>query len=170
VYGSLGTVSAFNAQPGALRMVIDAIAACGMPDVVGLVTCGDNQDPASFGPLPKNVRLANFIPQALLLPHCRAVVCHGGYGTTMGALSFGVPLVITPLGADQPQHAHRCQALGVGEMLLPGQVTLPALTGALTRVLRDPGYTQRARAFRAELEALPDAAAAVRLLVSEAAR
>ena len=152
VYGTLGTVPVFNARPGALRSIIDALGAC---DVHGVVTCGRNQDPAGFGPLPDNVRLERYIPQSLLLPHCSAVIGHGGYGTTMGSLCFGVPMVITPLGADQPIHAARCSDLGLAEVIQPEQVTAKALASALQRVLTTPSYTERAQAFQRELTALP---------------
>jgi UDP:flavonoid glycosyltransferase YjiC (YdhE family) len=152
VYGTLGTVASFNERPGALRTIIDALGDC---DVDGIVTTGRNQDPAALGPLPANVRVERYIPQSLLLDRCSAVVGHGGYGTTMGALCFGVPLVITPLGADQPMHAMRCAQLGVAEVLQPDEVTRSSLATALRRVLADPTYAARARGIRAEIAAMP---------------
>jgi UDP:flavonoid glycosyltransferase YjiC (YdhE family) len=152
VYGTLGTVPTFNERPGALRTVIDALADC---DVHGIVTTGRNQDPAGFGALPSNVRVERYIPQSLLLDRCNAVVGHGGYGTTMGALCFGVPLVITPFGADQPIHAMRCAELGLAEAVMPENFSREALAAALQRVLGNPSYAERARAFRREIEAMP---------------
>lgn len=158
VYGTLGTVPTFNTRPGALRGVIEAIGAC---DVHGIVTCGRNQDPEQLGALPANVRVERYIPQSLLLEHCSAVIGHGGYGTTMGALCFGVPLVITPLGADQPIHALRCAELGLAEVVMPEQLNAQAVTAALRKVLDTPSYAERARAFRDELERLPPLEAAI---------
>jgi len=152
VYGTLGTVPTFNERPGALRAVIEALGDC---DVHGIVTSGRNQDPAAFGPLPSNVRLERYIPQSLLLDRCSAVIGHGGYGTTMGALCFGVPLVITPLGADQPIHAMRCAQLGLAEAVMPESFSREAVAVALQRVLGNPSYTERAREFRREIEAMP---------------
>ena len=52
---------------------------------------------------------------------CRAVdavVTHGGAGTTLGALAFGVPLLVLPQGADQYANAERVVAAGAGRQLL----------------------------------------------------
>jgi len=49
-----------------------------------------------------HVHIARWVPQADVLRHARVVVCHGGSGTTLGALAAGVPLVVTPLFDDQP--------------------------------------------------------------------
>jgi UDP:flavonoid glycosyltransferase YjiC (YdhE family) len=152
VYGTMGTVPAFNERPGVLRAVVDAMSAC---DVHGIVTVGRNQDPTALGTLPSNVHVARYIPQSTLLDRCSAVIGHGGYGTTMGALCFGVPLVVVPLGADQPVHAMRCASLGVGEVVEPQGLNPDVLAKALRRVLTEASYRERAQAFRAELDAMP---------------
>ena len=86
VYVTFGTFFSTNLEP--FRVVLDALA--GEPiDVVA--TVGEQQDPASLGPIPSNTRVERFIPQAELLPSCAAVVHHGGAGTTFGALSHGLP-------------------------------------------------------------------------------
>jgi UDP:flavonoid glycosyltransferase YjiC (YdhE family) len=40
------------------------------------------------------------IPQAQVLPHCRAVICHGGAATVLGALGHGRPLLVLPEAAE----------------------------------------------------------------------
>ena len=158
VYGTMGTVPVFNERPGVLRAVVDAMSEC---DVHGIVTVGRNQDPAALGPVPSNVHVERYIPQSALLDRCSAVIGHGGYGTTMGALCFGVPLVVVPLGADQPVHAARCAALGVGEVVEPLELTSDLLAHALRRVLTEASYRERAQSFRAELDAMPPMEAAI---------
>src|SRR6266511_2743308 len=63
--------------------------------------------PAALGPVPGNVRVAPFIPHALLLPKVHAMVTNGGYNGVKTALAHGVPLVIAPWGNDQPDVAGR---------------------------------------------------------------
>jgi hypothetical protein len=61
-------------------------------------------DSALLEPLPPAVRTAPFLPQAALLPHCRAVVSHPGAGTMLGALCHGLPQLCLPQGTDQPSN------------------------------------------------------------------
>ena len=72
-----------------------------------LVTVGRDRDPADLGPLPANVRVERWVPQADLMPHVAAMVCHGGSGTVTMGLAAGVPLAVVPLFADQPWNAER---------------------------------------------------------------
>jgi len=45
------------------------------------------------------------------------VLTHGGSGTVMAALTHGLPMVIVPIMADQPENAERCAALGVAQVI-----------------------------------------------------
>ncbi len=49
-----------------------------------------------------------------LFSHVKAVIHHGGAGTTAAALRAGLPQLIIPFSADQPFWAKRMQLLGVG--------------------------------------------------------
>ena len=70
-----------------------------------LVTTGAHADAATFGPLPGNVRVERFVPQAQVLERVAAVVSHAGAGTMLGAAGAGVPQVVVPLFADQWDNA-----------------------------------------------------------------
>ena len=72
IYLTLGT--AFNV-PQLLAQAIDAVRDL-RHNVI--VTTGPGSDPASFEPLPAHIAIAPFVPQALILKHCIAVVCHTG--------------------------------------------------------------------------------------------
>jgi UDP:flavonoid glycosyltransferase YjiC (YdhE family) len=96
------------------------------------------------------------------------VVCHGGSGTVRGALAAGVPMVVVPLGADQPHNAQRVAAAGAGIAVpAPDAATLRA---ALERLLADPAFGRHARRLAGEIAALPPIEAAVASLVAMAAR
>ena len=104
------------------------------------------------------------IPQSLLLPRCRAVVCHAGAGTTLAALSHGVPLVVVPQGADQFVIAELCVATGVAVRLLPDEVDADAIGRGVAAVLVEGSYSQAALRVRDEIAQMPDAVQAVSLL------
>ncbi len=164
IHATLGTI--FNrAGPGRGRDPFQDIIAALRDEPVNLVvTVGRNVDPARFGPQPPQVRVERYVPQTLLLPHCAAVVAHGGWNTIMAALDHGLPLVLLPLGADQPHNARHCVALGVGRALAPDDRTPGAIREAVRAVLADPSYHRQAAQLREELRALPGPEAAVALL------
>lgn len=160
VYFTLGTV--FNLESGDLFSRVLA----GLVDLpINLVvTVGPYIDPTEFGPLPAHVHLQQYIPQALILPHCDAVVSHGGSGSVVGALAFGLPSVLIPMGADQPHNAGRCVDLGLGLALDPIAATPDMVREAVRTVLTDPRYRRAAERLKNELAGLPGPAHAVSLL------
>ncbi|MCC9603017.1 glycosyltransferase [Stieleria sp. JC731] len=64
--------------------------------------------------LPEIVRAQTYAPLAKLLPHCRAIVHHGGIGTTSQALASGVPQLVRPMAFDQFDNAARIESLSCG--------------------------------------------------------
>ncbi|MGC7096385.1 glycosyltransferase [Amycolatopsis lurida] len=160
VYFTLGTV--FNTESGDLFHRV--LAGLREVPVNVVMTVGPHIDPAEFGPQPDSVRIEQYVPQASLLPWCAAVISHGGSGSVLGALAHGLPMVLLPMGADQPHNAERCAGLGVAKVLDALEAT-PAEIGAATQeVLQDSGYREAAARMRDEIATLPDAGHAVRLL------
>jgi UDP:flavonoid glycosyltransferase YjiC (YdhE family) len=160
VYFTLGTV--FNLESGDLFARVLAGLRDLPVDVVA--TVGPHIDPQELGPLPDNIHVEPFVSQSLVLPRCSAVVSHGGSGTVLGALAHGLPLVVLPMGADQPLNAARCEAIGVARVLDAVRATPEAVREAVSDVLSDPAYRSAAERIRDEIAALPGPAHAVRLL------
>lgn len=150
-----------NKTPGVLETIVAALRD---EPLTLAVTVGRDRDPGELGVQPAHVHIARYIPQSLLLPHCRLVVCHGGHNTVLGALGAGVPVVIIPFAADQPLNARRCAALRVGRAVAPPALTPAVLRAAVRDVLDDPAYRANAARLQAELAALPGAEHGVRLL------
>jgi UDP:flavonoid glycosyltransferase YjiC (YdhE family) len=160
VYFTLGTV--FPLESGDLFARV--LAGLAELPVEVVATTGPELDPAELGPQPPNVRLERHLPHADVLPRCSAVVTHGGSGTVLGALAHGLPLVVVPLGADQPQNADRCEALGLGVVLDPVEAIPEDVRGAAAVVLSEPSYRAAAERMRDELAAFPSPEHAVALL------
>jgi UDP:flavonoid glycosyltransferase YjiC (YdhE family) len=110
------------------------------------------------------VRLERYLPQSLLFPHCDLVVAQAGFGTVMGALGHGLPLVALDVGADHPLHTARCVALGVGRALFRNEITPESVRAAARAVLADPTYRRNAAQLRDEMATLPGPDHAVALL------
>ena len=128
------------------------------------MTVGREIHPSELGDPPANSLVERFVPQAAVLPRCDAVVSHAGSGTVISALACGVPLVVLPMGADQPWNADRCAALGVGRVLDALTASSADIAEAVHEVLTAPAYRTAARRLRAEALALPTSAdAAARL-------
>jgi UDP:flavonoid glycosyltransferase YjiC (YdhE family) len=133
-------------------------AALGMLAVGGwrvLATIGRGADPADLGPLPSGVRVESWMPQDAVLPHTAVVVFHGGYGTMLGALRAGVPLVTMPLfSIDQVANAKRAAERGVG-VSLAGPEALGELAPAVSMVLADARFRSAAGGQAAAIRDLP---------------
>jgi UDP:flavonoid glycosyltransferase YjiC (YdhE family) len=98
------------------------------------------------------------------MPHCDVVVSHGGSGSVIGALAHGLPMVLIPMGADQPMNAARCADLGVARVLDAVAATPGIAREAVSAVLAEPSYRRAAELMRDEIAALPEPAYAVKLL------
>jgi UDP:flavonoid glycosyltransferase YjiC (YdhE family) len=165
VYVTLGTI--MNEVPSVFRAVIDGCA--GWP-VNLVVTTGPGLHPAQLGPVPPNVRTAPFLPQAAVLPHCRAVVSHAGAGTMLGALCYGLPQLCLPQGTDQPSNTVALLRTGAALALQPAEITADAVAEALGRLLHEPSFGQAANRLRVEIDAMPSAGAVLDELIANAAR
>jgi UDP:flavonoid glycosyltransferase YjiC (YdhE family) len=178
VYLTFGSVAAgahLPYFPELYRAAIDALAE--LP-VRLLVTIGNDRDPEELDAsrLPPNVRVERWIAQGAISPRAAAIVCHGGYGTTLHALSHGVPLVVMPLfSIDQWANAEAVADAGAGLALdserrsrrvldLPKPETLRALRPAVERVLSESRFARRAERVAASIAALPPVEEAPRAL------
>jgi UDP:flavonoid glycosyltransferase YjiC (YdhE family) len=161
VLASLGTI--FNKTPGVLEAIVAALAA---EPVNVVVAIGRDQDPSRFGSLPDHVRLEAYVPQPLMLERCNVFITHGGFNSVKEALASGVPMVVVPISADQPYSAERCAAIGVAGTVGADARSPDAIREAVRQVLGDPKYRANARAFQAEMRALPGPEAMVELLES----
>jgi len=168
VYVTFGSVvPQMDLFPGLYRAAIETL---GPLPVRLLMTIGRDRDPAELGPLPANVHVERWMPQADVMPHAAAMVCHGGFGTVRAGLAAGVPMVVQPLFADQPYNARRIAELGAGIALAQGPRGIAGAPAAARAVLADRGYADRAAALAADVRALPTVDAAVDVLHDLAAQ
>ncbi len=173
VYVSFGSVAAgahLPFYPALYRAAVEALAA--LPVRV-LLTVGEGRDLGDLGRLPDAVHVERWVAQDDVLPHAAAFVCHGGFGSTLGALAHGLPFVVLPLfSADQWENAGAVARAGAGLALDADRATRRALDPpaaelsdalgpAVRRVLSEPSYRHAARRIADEMRGLPDADAVV---------
>jgi UDP:flavonoid glycosyltransferase YjiC (YdhE family) len=160
VYATLGTT--FNQAPATFRSILSALST---EDVNLIMTVGRSMDPKQFGPQPNYIKIEQYIPQTLLLPHCDALIFHGGYNSLLSALWHGLPMVITPVGAgDQWPTGWRCADVGAGVLVEENPPTAEAIRAAVKAILGQPCYRVRAQELQREIKKLPSLAEAVKRL------
>lgn len=98
---------------------------------------GRHGNPGEFR-VPPGVFVQQWVDQTEVIQRVGAVVCHGGAGTILAALSCGVPMIIVPLFADQPYNAERVAANRAGVVVSPGPGLSERVASALQEVLRGP--------------------------------
>lgn len=163
VYVTFGSVTATLGPFGSIYPAVVA-ALADVPARI-LLTTGEGMDPASIGPVPANLRIERWWPQADVMPGCAAVVGHGGFGTTITTLAAGVPQVVVPLFAsDQFLNGTRIAELGAGVCLEGGVDAAGGLPDALQQVLADPSYRAIAGSLADEIGTLPPMSAAVPII------
>lgn len=103
--------------------------------------------------LPENIYVVrDFIPHPWLFAQMRAVVHHGGAGTTAAGLMAGRPTLVVPFGSDQHFWGDRIHALGCGpKPLLRARMTAARLAASLQETIDNPVYLQNAKAVQEKL-------------------
>jgi MGT family glycosyltransferase len=142
VYVSLGTV--FSTRPDLMRMLVETIAPLAGHVVVstGLI------EPEALAPLPAHVEAHRSVSQPDVLERADLFVTHGGANSANESLYYGVPMLVLPQHADQPQVAARVADLGAGLALPPGHVTAEHVHAAVTRLLSEPSFAAAAGRLR----------------------
>ena len=98
--------------------------------------------------MPENVTVVDWVSYSQVLPRASAIVCNGGHGTVVRALSEGVPLVVCPAGGDMGENGARVAWSGAGLMVPWGLLGAGPLRWAVRRVLADGRFAERARRDR----------------------
>jgi UDP:flavonoid glycosyltransferase YjiC (YdhE family) len=118
----------------------------------------------------EHVKVVGAVNHAAIFPACRAVVHHGGAGTTAAGLRAGVPTLILWFGIqDQRMWAAAVERLGVGS----GRDFLATTAASLVADLRSiltPQYMSRAREVAAQMTTHAQSVASAADLLEEAVR
>jgi UDP:flavonoid glycosyltransferase YjiC (YdhE family) len=119
-------------------------------------------------PVQDHVKVAREVNHATVFSACRAVVHHGGAGTTAAGLRAGVPALVLWNGLDQPVWAASIKHLEVGLGRRFSDSTLDSLIADLHEVLT-PGYASHARAVAERMTAPAESLCRAADLLEEAA-
>lgn len=140
----VGLSSTYQHQQQALQNVVAALAS--LP-VRALVTLGPALTADAVVSPSAKIRIVQTAPHSQILPYAAAAITHCGHGTTLRALTNGVPLVCMPMGRDQNDTAARVVHRGAGLRLRP-TASPAAIRRAVETVLREPRFRAAAAALR----------------------
>ncbi len=158
---SVGFGSMTNRNPTELfRIVVEALERSGER---GLILSGwGGLKPEE---MPDHIYLIDYVPHAWLFPRVKAVIHHGGAGTTAAGLRAGVPSILIPFFGDQPFWAQRIEALGAGPPAIPRKrLTAENLAAAIRNAADDPGVRSRADLLGRQIRAENGVANAISLI------
>jgi UDP:flavonoid glycosyltransferase YjiC (YdhE family) len=159
VYVTFGTVFGHMSLAGdVLRVALDAVAEL---DARVLVTTGTKFDRSSLKHVPTNTHIEAWVDQNDVFVTADLVVCHGGSGTTLGALRAGLPMVVYPMFADQFTNASKMAALGVCEVVTSRDPV--AMAESIHHVLTNDSYRTQALAIAGEMRSMLDVRSALNI-------
>ncbi|MCV7145070.1 glycosyltransferase [Mycobacterium riyadhense] len=115
------------------------------------------------------VKVVRAVSHGAIFPACRAVVHHGGAGTTAAGLRAGVPTLILWVASDQPIWAAVVKRLKVGRARRFSRTTGKSLVKDLGRILT-PQHVERAREVAAQMTKAAASVATAADLLEDAGR
>jgi UDP:flavonoid glycosyltransferase YjiC (YdhE family) len=116
-----------------------------------------------------HVKVVSAVNHSAVFPACRAVVHHGGPGTTFAGIRAGIPTLILCVSVDQPMWAAAVNQLEVGLGRRFCDVTQQSLVADLRSILTEHCVT-RAREVAAQMTPPAESASAAADLLENAAR
>jgi len=157
--GPVVLIAPSTAQDPERRLVRAALA--GLAHEPVRVIASWNGPPPDVPPVPANAVLVPWLSYAKTMPTCDLVVCHGGHGTLVRALTAGCPVVVCPAGGDMAENAARTDWAGLGVRLAPRFCTPWGVRLAVSRALGSPSLGTRAAEVASWAAAHPGGPAAV---------
>ncbi|XP_037537401.1 UDP-glucuronosyltransferase 1A1-like [Nematolebias whitei] len=101
--------------------------------------------------VPSNVKMMKWVPQNDLLAHrgVRAFITHAGSHGVFEGLCHGVPMLMVPLNADQPDNALKIAQRGAGLVLDITSLTTESLLQGLTEIINTTRYKENVQKLAA---------------------
>ncbi|MFI9311581.1 glycosyltransferase [Streptomyces triculaminicus] len=128
-----------------------AVAECLDGADIRLVASAGKVDGKLMKPPPFNFFVRDHVPQGQVLPHATAVISTANTTAVLGALSFGLPLLLLPGGGEQLEMAAICERMGAALTLDPEGVTPQSLQAALREIDENPRFRASAKRIQSYL-------------------
>lgn len=137
IYISLGTL--LNKSMKFYRACIEAFGGDKMSVIMSV---GERIDVSRLGQLPENIKVFRSIDQLSVLRQADLFVTHGGMNSVNESLYYRVPMIVVPMGNDQPTVGARVEELGLGKVIprdkiSPADLHLQSLEVMKSSAIRD---------------------------------
>jgi MGT family glycosyltransferase len=122
-----------------LAAAVDGLG--GLP--LRVVAAKNGREPATPLSPASNTTVVDWAPYSRLFPAADAVVCHGGHGTIMRALTSDTPVIVVPASGDQYENAARVRWAGAGVAVPNRFISGRTIAAAVEKTLADWRYRER---------------------------
>jgi MGT family glycosyltransferase len=124
------------------ELIEPTLAALAGEDALVIAATGSTD--AAISAVPRNARVATFIPFDRLLPKVNVFVTNGGYGGVSQAIAAGVPVVAAGLTEDKGFVSQRVAWSGAGINLQTSRPTESQIRTAVLEALSNDSYRRKA--------------------------
>ncbi len=157
VYISMGTV--VNDKPYFYSNCIKGLE--GM-DADIIISCGRHIDPESFGKLPDNFKVFQYVDQLDILSRANVFLTHCGMNSVSESLYMATPMVFFPQTGEQGAVARRASEIGAGVYL--ENDSPEGIQAAIETILSDDSYALAAENCSKEFRSCPGPAGAAEFI------
>ncbi len=163
IYFGFGSMP-LDSPAEAVRLIRDV---CGRLGERALICAGFSAFEERAG--SDDIKIVPSVNHAAVFPTCRAVVHHGGAGTTAAGMRAGVPTLVLWVAAEQPLWGKQVKRLGVGTYRRFTATTRDSLLDDLRAVLT-PEAAERARLLASRMKPPADSVTTAANLLEAVAR
>lgn len=143
------------------KLIIPALEALKDMDALVIVATGGRGTEALQARYKQaNVVVRDYVDFATVFDFTDVFITNGGFGGVQLSLSKGVPLVVSGINEGKSDVNARVEYAGVGINLRSDAPRPADIAGAVEKVLADPGWKERARKMREQLDSADPAEAA----------
>jgi MGT family glycosyltransferase len=143
IYISLGTL--LNTSAKFFRKCIKAFQ---NQPVSVIMSIGNIVTKKQLGKIPDNFFIYTFVPQLKVLQNASLFITHGGMNSVNEALFYGVPMLVIPIGNDQPTVARQVEILHLGKYMDRKNLDARSLQTASAEILGNNIYKDVLKQFQ----------------------
>jgi MGT family glycosyltransferase len=146
VYVASGGGQSLSFDPASVLRIARAIPESAASIVLAVHHLVD--DAGFMSAVPPHCIVTRYAPQLRLLDRAAVAVTHGGINTVNECLERGCPMIVMPLGKEQPLQAELVRRAGAGTTLDPMSFTDEECRDSVLAMIADGPYRERARIIR----------------------
>jgi UDP:flavonoid glycosyltransferase YjiC (YdhE family) len=164
IYCSLGTQSHFYKQESRLLYHCLFATMSARPDWQLILSIGSHLSTELFADHPPNVVVVNRAPQLEVLKRAFVMITHGGLGSIKECILMAVPMIVFPLGRDQPRNGARVAFHRLGVRGDIRNVSVEVIQSLIDRIDRDPTFKECSERFGKKFREMEEANRGVKII------